>query len=96
MNEPNQQIETELAHFGEDRAAYEGAVVPPIFQNSLFTFDSWEAISEAFDDRTHSFIYSRGNNPTVKVAQEKIARLAGGERALLFGSGKPPTTIIYY
>jgi len=44
-------------------------------------------ISEAFDKRTESFIYSRGNNPTVKIAQEKIAKLAGGERALLFGSG---------
>ena len=81
------KIETDLSHFGEDRAAYAGAVVPPIFQNSLFTYDSWEDISKAFDDRTKSYIYSRGNNPTVQVAQEKIAQLAGGERALLFASG---------
>lgn len=87
MKKPNQGISTQLAHHGENRAAYEGAVVPPIFQNSLFTFESWDDISAAFDDRTHSFIYSRGNNPTVKVAQEKIAKLAGGERAMLFGSG---------
>ncbi|MEN0046460.1 MAG: aminotransferase class I/II-fold pyridoxal phosphate-dependent enzyme [Bacteroidota bacterium] len=80
-------IETELSHFGEDRLAYEGAVVPPIFQNSLFTYESWEAIDEAFDDRTNSYIYSRGNNPTARVAQEKIAKLAGGEKALLFTSG---------
>ncbi|MEL6945521.1 MAG: PLP-dependent aspartate aminotransferase family protein, partial [Bacteroidota bacterium] len=82
-----QQIETALSHFGEDRLAYEGAVVPPIFQNSLFTYESWEAIDEAFDNRTNSYIYSRGNNPTVRVAQEKIAKLAGGEKALLFASG---------
>ncbi|MEM8526506.1 MAG: aminotransferase class I/II-fold pyridoxal phosphate-dependent enzyme [Bacteroidota bacterium] len=81
------QIETDLSHLGEDRLAYEGAVVPPIFQNSLFTYKSWEAIDAAFDDRTESYLYSRGNNPTVRVAQEKIARLAGGEKALLFGSG---------
>ena len=81
------KIETDLSHFGEDRSKYAGAVVPPIFQNSLFTYDSWDAISEAFDKRTESYIYSRGNNPTVKIAQEKIAKLAGGERALLFGSG---------
>jgi len=81
------KIETDLSHHGEDRAAFAGAVVPPIFQNSLFTYESWEAISEAFDKRTESFIYSRGNNPTVKIAQEKIAKLAGGERALLFASG---------
>lgn len=81
------KIETDLSHYGEERSTYAGAVVPPIFQNSLFTYESWDAISEAFDKRTESYIYSRGNNPTVKIAQEKIAKLAGGERALLFGSG---------
>lgn len=87
MKKKNQHIETDLSHFGEDRSTYAGAVVPPIFQNSLFTYESWDAISEAFDDRTNSYIYSRGNNPTVKVAQAKIAKLAGGEKSLLFASG---------
>lgn len=87
MHKKEQKIETELSHYGENRAAYSGAVVPPIFQNSLFTYESWDDISNAFDDRTNSLIYSRGNNPTVNIAQEKIARLAGGEKALLFGSG---------
>ncbi len=85
-------IATDLSHFGEERADFAGAVVPPIFQNSLFTYESWDDISNAFDDRTNSFIYSRGNNPTVKIAQEKIARLAGGERALLFASGMAAIT----
>ncbi len=70
-----------------EELSYEGAMVTPIFQTSNFKFDSWEAISNAFDHRTKSFIYSRGNNPTVEVAQRKLANLAGGERALLFGSG---------
>jgi len=87
MKNNKHKIETDLSHHGEDRRAFAGAVVPPIFQNSLFTYESWEAISEAFDQRTESFIYSRGNNPTVKIAQEKIAKLAGGEQALLFASG---------
>ena len=87
MNKKQANIETDLSHYGEDRKAYAGAVVPPIFQTSLFTYESWEAISEAFDQRTESNIYSRGNNPTVSIAQEKIAQLAGGEKALLFGSG---------
>ena len=85
--EKHSKIETQLAHLGEDRTAYEGAVVPPIFQNSLFTFRDWDTISEAYNKRTDSYIYSRGNNPTVNIAQEKIAELAGGEKALLFGSG---------
>ena len=82
-----ENIETLLAHFAEDRAAYHGAVVPPLFQNSLFTFESWEAIDKAFDDRANTPIYSRGVNPTVRMVEEKIARLAGGARAKLFGSG---------
>lgn len=80
-------IETLMAHYAEDRAAHEGAVVPPIFQNSLFTFKNWQAIDEAFDDKVNSNIYTRGNNPTVSIAEAKIAKLAGGERAKLFGSG---------
>jgi cystathionine beta-lyase/cystathionine gamma-synthase len=86
-DDPGLAPETLLSHHGEDRAAYHGAVVPPVFQNSLFTFESWQAIDEAFDHRTESFIYTRGQNPTVRVAEEKIARLAGGERARLFASG---------
>jgi len=66
---------------------YEGSIVTPIFQTSNFSFESWDAISDAFDNRTKSFIYSRGNNPTVEVAQRKLADLASGEKALLFGSG---------
>ncbi|MCP4725339.1 MAG: aminotransferase class I/II-fold pyridoxal phosphate-dependent enzyme [bacterium] len=82
-----QGIETLLQHFAEDRAMYSGAVVPPVFQNSLFTFESWDAIDKAFDDRVNNSIYTRGNNPTVNLAERKIAELAGGERAKLFGSG---------
>ena len=80
-------LETLLMHFGEERSAYEGAVVPPLFQNSLFTFESWEAIDAAFEDRTNHFIYSRGKNPTVQLTERKLALLAGAEKAQLFPSG---------
>jgi cystathionine beta-lyase len=83
----DRHAETDLMHFAEDRRRHHGAVVPPIYQNSLFTFESWEAIDAAFDDRTHAFIYSRLGNPTVTMAEQKLARLAGGERARLFASG---------
>ena len=83
----NFKSETLLQHFGENRQKYNGAVVPPLYQNSLFTFESWQGIDAAFDDRVNACIYTRGNNPTVNLAEEKIARLAGGQRARLFGSG---------
>ncbi len=80
-------LETHLSHFAENRPAFDGAVVPPIFQNSLFTFESWDEIDRAFDDRANTPIYSRGVNPTVRMVEEKLAKLAGAERAKLFGSG---------
>jgi len=64
-----------------------GAVVPPLYQNSLFTFENWDAIDQAFDKKADAFIYSRLMNPTVQVAEEKIARLCRGEKAKLCASG---------
>ena len=83
---------TLLAHDENNSEIYHGAVVPPIFQNSLFTFDSWDAIDKAFDDRGNHYIYSRGKNPTVKLVEEKVATLACGEKAQLFPSGMAAIT----
>jgi len=77
--------ETILCHDSECK--YEGAVVPPIFQNSLFTFPDWEAIDDAFNARQENFIYSRGKNPTVDFAEKKLAEIAHADRAILFTSG---------
>ena len=64
-----------------------GAVVPPVYQNSTFVFDSWDAISDAFADPHAAYLYSRGNNPTVRLAETKIADLCGGDDGRLFASG---------
>lgn len=78
-------VETLLAH--DEARNPNGAVVPPIYQNSLFTFEGWDDIDKAFDERLDSFIYSRGKNPTVKLVEEKLAALCHGEKAQLFPSG---------
>ena len=78
---------TMLIHYKEEREKYMGAVVPPIFQNSLFTFEGYERIDDAFEKPESANIYTRGNNPTVTLVEEKIARLCGGEDAKMFASG---------
>ncbi len=80
-------INTLLAHYGEDRRDNHGAVVPPIYQNSLFTFKDFEGMDEAFRTPTESCIYTRGNNPTVQIAERKIAALTGGEKCKILSSG---------
>ena len=84
---PRKRFATELAHYAEDRAAHQGAVVPPLYQNSLFVFDDWDGIDEAFEDRYANAIYSRGTNPTVRMVERKLASLAGGQASRLFASG---------
>lgn len=88
----NLKPETLISHYAEDREKYEGAVVPPIFQNSLFIFKDWDAIDTAFDDRINNSIYSRGRNPGVEIVETKLAKLAGGEKARLFASGMAAIT----
>ena len=77
------KLKTMLSHYNENRIQNRGAVVPPIYQNSLFTFESWDAIDKAFDDPFNNSIYTRGNNPSVSMLEGKIAKLAGGEALLL-------------
>jgi len=82
MKKPS--LETEMIHYHEVGS---GPVVPPITQCSLFTFDNWEAIDKAFDDPVNNSIYTRGNNPSVALVEEKIALMCHGEKAKLFSSG---------
>ena len=83
----NWQPATRLIHDGEHGDARYGAVVPPLYQNSTFAFDSWDALDAAFEDRTGTPVYSRQINPSVRAAEAQLARLAGCERARLFASG---------
>lgn len=64
-----------------------GAVNPPVFENSLFTFASAEELGEAVRNEDERYVYWRGTNPTVDLAQRKLAALERGERAKCFGSG---------
>jgi len=75
-----------LHHLGEDDNPF-GAVSPPIYQTSIFSFKSFADFREALNDEVRSSIYTRGNNPTVMLAEQKLAALEGAERAKLLSSG---------
>jgi cystathionine beta-lyase/cystathionine gamma-synthase len=70
-----------------DEAFPAGAVVPPIFQTSLFTFGSYQELEDAMAGRVPRPIYSRGDNPTVQAFEAKMAALEGAEAARAFASG---------
>ena len=69
-------------HVGDEYAKFQGAIVPPIFQNSLFVRpDEYNGIPD------HPYEYTRMSNPTTDIAERKIAALEGGDGALCFSSG---------
>ena len=76
-----------LNHLGENRSEYYQAVSPPVMQSSNFVFPDLEAFRMAFSDELAAHLYTRGNNPTVKILREKLAALEETEDCLVFGSG---------
>ncbi|BBI34267.1 trans-sulfuration enzyme family protein [Cohnella abietis] len=77
-------MQTILAHYGDE--TFLGAVVPPVFINTLFTFDSYEAFQQS-QWQEETYYYSRISNPTQQIAEKKLAALEKGEAAKLFTSG---------
>ena len=63
------------------------AAVPPIYQTSLFLFDSYKELEDVFAGRSKKPIYSRGDNPTVRLLERKIAEMEGAQEARAFSSG---------
>jgi len=82
----NKEITNILHHYKEENMSF-GAVSPPIFQTSIFSFKSFDDFSKALNDEANNYLYTRGNNPTINILEEKIAALENGEKAKLFASG---------
>lgn len=62
-------------------------LLPPIYQNSTFQFQSASECAAAFIDEESGYVYTRWGNPTQKVVEQKIAALECGEAALATASG---------
>ncbi|MFK4290448.1 MULTISPECIES: methionine gamma-lyase [unclassified Bacillus (in: firmicutes)] len=80
-------METALIHHGYTSEEHKGSLTPPLFQTSTFTFETAQQGEASFAGEDPSYIYSRLGNPTVKLFEERMAVLEGGEEALAFGSG---------
>ena len=71
---------TKLVHDNDEYYKHQGAIVPPLYQNSLFAFESWDDIDKAFDNISDSFVYSRLMNTTVMVAEKKLRHYVGAKK----------------
>ncbi len=78
---------TTAVHSGDHLDEISGSVNTPIYQTSTFFFPSADKRTWEGEVPGDSYIYTRYGNPTIDAAQDKIASLEGGEKALVFGSG---------
>ncbi|MHB1512763.1 MAG: O-succinylhomoserine sulfhydrylase [Acidiferrobacter sp.] len=80
------RMETLAIHAGHHRT-HEGEHSEPLFLTSSYVFESAEQAADRFAGRAEGNIYSRTSNPTVRIFEERLAILEGGERALATASG---------
>lgn len=71
----------------QDEAFEYGSIVPPIYQTSTFTFANYDSLEDRYSGKSNADIYSRTENPTSRILEDKLAQLEGGEAAAVFGSG---------
>jgi methionine-gamma-lyase len=80
--------QTVAIHGGEPkRHGVGGPVGTPIYRTSTFTFSSTAEMKLWAEGKSKAYIYTRYGNPTLSVAEEKIAALEGGEAAVVTASG---------
>jgi O-succinylhomoserine sulfhydrylase len=79
-------LETLAVHAGQVRSQ-EGEMSEPIFASTSFVFASAAEAAARFSGEKPGNIYSRFTNPTVRVFEQRLAVMEGGERAVATGSG---------
>ncbi len=74
-------------HAGEEKFHVGAAVGTTISRTANFTFASTEEMKKWAEGKSSAYIYSRYGNPTLAVAEKKIAALEGAEEAVVTASG---------
>ena len=89
----NWKFETKQIHSGAHPDPTTNARATPIYQTTSYVFNSAEHAEKLFSLAEFGNIYTRIQNPTQAVVEERLAALEGGTGALLLASGMSATTI---
>lgn len=83
---------TQALHTGHDVSQTSGARAVPIYQTSSYVFEDTEHAAGVFNLSVPGYIYTRLNNPTNAVLEERLAALEGGIGAVVTSSGMAAVT----
>ncbi|HRN29601.1 MAG TPA: bifunctional o-acetylhomoserine/o-acetylserine sulfhydrylase [Terrimesophilobacter sp.] len=88
----NWKFETKQIHSGAAPDPTTNSRATPIYQTTAYVFNNAEHAKNLFALAEFGNIYTRIQNPTQDVAEQRIAALEGGTAALLVASGQSATT----
>lgn len=83
----NWRAATRAIHGGEEKHGVAVPVTTPIARASTFTFSSAEEMKRWAAGKSKEYIYTRYGNPTLSVAEARLAELEGAEAGLVTASG---------
>jgi methionine-gamma-lyase len=81
------KFDTMSIHAGGEHRNPKNALNPPIFQTSTFVFDDIEHVQKVMAFESDDYVYTRGNNPTLRLFENRMAALERGNGAVAFASG---------
>ena len=88
----NWRFETKQIHSGAQPDPVTKARATPIYQTTSYVFDNTDHAANLFALAEFGNIYTRIQNPTQAVVEERLAALEGGTGALLLASGQAAET----
>lgn len=83
----NLKFETNALHAGHDVTKHAGTRAVPIYQTSSYVFNNSEHAANLFSLSEAGYIYTRLNNPTNDILEQRLAALEGGIAAVVTASG---------
>jgi O-acetylhomoserine (thiol)-lyase len=86
-------FDTLALHAGQKPDSDTGARAVPIYQTTSYVFKDTDQAANRFALKEFGAIYTRINNPTWDVLEQRIAQLEGGAAALVTASGQAAETL---
>jgi cystathionine gamma-synthase len=92
MSDTKSGLSTQSVHAGEPKRKAGGAITTPIACTATYVFNNTQEICNYFDGEVERHEYGRYGNPTMHVAEKKLAALEGAEDAAVFSTGMAAIT----
>lgn len=83
----DQKFSTNALHAGHDVAANGGTRAVPIYQTTSYVFRDSDHAANLFSLSEPGYIYTRLNNPTNDILEQRLATLEGGIASVVTSSG---------